>query len=96
VIGLDLMPGHGQHPAFRLDHDAHLVIVQGQCTPAGHTEHNHFPQIAFVVDDLDAFVVRLEAHGVEMPWGIQDGHDMRWVLLNDPAGNLIELAQPKG
>ena len=96
VIGLDLIPGHDQHPAFRLDHGAHLVVVQGQRVLAEHPEYSHFPQIAFVVDDLDAYVAHLVSHGVELPLGIQDGHDLRWVVFRDPAGNLIELAQEKG
>jgi catechol 2,3-dioxygenase-like lactoylglutathione lyase family enzyme len=96
VIGLDLIPHHGPHPAFGLGHGAHLVIGQGQCTLTRHPEHSPFPQIAFVVDDLDAFVARLEAHGIEMPRGIQEGPELRWVVFYDPAGNLIELAQSKG
>jgi catechol 2,3-dioxygenase-like lactoylglutathione lyase family enzyme len=94
VIGLELIPGHGQHPTFGLGHGAHLVIVQGQRALVENTGHSHFPQIAFIVDDLDAFVAHLESHGVALPWGIRDGHGMRWVVFRDPAGNLIELAQP--
>ena len=96
VIGLDLMPGHGQHPTFGLDRGAHLVIVQGPHALVESTGRGHFPHIAFVVEDLDAFVVHLESHVVALPWEIKDGHDLRWVVLQDPAGNLIELAQPKG
>ncbi len=96
VIGLDLMPDHGQHPTFGLDRGAHLVIVQGQRALAENTGRSHFPHIALVVDDLDAFVVHLKSHGVALPWGIKEGHDLRWVVFRDPAGNLIELAQRNG
>jgi hypothetical protein len=33
------------------------------------------------------------AHGVELPWGIETSEQARWVILRDPAGNFIELAQ---
>jgi len=28
----------------------------------------------------------------ELPWGIEEDAGSRWVMLYDPAGNLIELA----
>jgi hypothetical protein len=36
---------------------------------------------------------RLRLHGVEMPWGVESDSASRWVMLTDPAGNLIELVQ---
>lgn len=51
-----------------------------------------FPIVAFAADDLDAAVDRLRAHGVEMPWGVEEDADSRWVMFHDPAGNLIEVA----
>ena len=55
-----------------------------------------FPQTFRVFafqSDLDAAVEHLRDHHVELPWGIEEDTDSRWVMFHDPAGNLIELAQ---
>jgi glyoxylase I family protein len=93
IIGLALLPHHGHWPAFALGNGAHLVIVKGKPVPAQNSEHPRFPLIAFAVEDLDAAVEHLHAHGIELPWGIETSADSRWVIFRDPAGNLIELAQ---
>ena len=93
VIGLDLMPHHGQRPAFDLGHGAHLVILRGQPVAAVDPALPHFPQVAFAIENLDRAVHYLEAHGVELLSGIQTGPDARWIVFKDPAGNLVELAQ---
>jgi len=54
-----------------------------------------FPLVAFAMDDLDAAVDRLRAHQVELPWGIEEDADSRWLMFRDPAGNLIEVVQFK-
>jgi catechol 2,3-dioxygenase-like lactoylglutathione lyase family enzyme len=51
--------------------------------------------VAFAVDDLEAAVERLRAHGVSLPWGVEEDAGARWVMFHDPAGNLIELAEFK-
>jgi len=38
-------------------------------------------------------IEQLGLHGVEMPWGVESDSVSRWVMLTDPAGNLIELVQ---
>ena len=96
VIGLDLMPHHGQRPAFDLGTGTHLVILRGQPVAAKDPELPLFPLVAFAIEDLDRAVDTLEAHGVELLSGIQTGQDTRWVVFRDPAGNLIELAQFDG
>jgi predicted enzyme related to lactoylglutathione lyase len=48
--------------------------------------------VAFAVDDLDAAVERLHAHQIDLSWSIEEDANSRWVILCDPAGNLIELA----
>jgi catechol 2,3-dioxygenase-like lactoylglutathione lyase family enzyme len=93
VVGLDLVPHHGRQPAFDLGDGSHLVIVQGQPIPARNAQPSRFPLIAFAVPDLDRAVEHLKAHGVGLPWGIETGNDARWVMFQDPAGNLIEFAQ---
>jgi hypothetical protein len=52
-----------------------------------------FPLIAFSVPDLEAAVQNLQRLGIELPWGEESDPAGRWVMLRDPAGNLIELVQ---
>ena len=92
VIGLRLLPHHGGRVAFALGDGAHLVLLKGQPGPAESTDADPFPAIAFEVDDLDGAVDNLRAHGVELPWGVEENQAARWVMFYDPAGNLIELA----
>jgi predicted enzyme related to lactoylglutathione lyase len=94
VVRLDLLPHHGERPHFKLG-DTHLAILKGRPVPAQDSEPPNFPVVAFAVQDLDAAVERLQAHAVEIPWGIKEGAESRWVMFHDPAGNLIELAQFK-
>jgi len=94
VIGLRLLPHHGDRPHFDLD-GVYLVILKGRPMPAQNPTPARFPVVAFAVDDLDAAVEQLRAHHVELPWGIEEDPDSRWVMLYDPAGNLIELAHFK-
>jgi len=93
IIGLRLLPHHGKRLAFELGGGAHLVILQGGPAPGEEFRSDRFPQIAFEVDDLDGAVDGLKAHGVELPWGVEENESARWVMFYDPAGNLIELAQ---
>ena len=94
VIGLHLLPHHGERPHFDLG-GTYVTILKGQPVPAQNSEPSHFPLIAFAVKDLDATIERLQAHEVELPWGIKEDADSRWVLFHDPAGNLIEFVQFK-
>jgi len=92
AIGLPLLPHHGERPHFKLG-DSYLVILKGSPMPPQDTNPARFPLIALAVDDLDAAIERLSLHRVEMPWGVESDAASRWVMLNDPAGNLIELVQ---
>lgn len=53
-------------------------------------------RIHFVVDDIDAEVERLRANGVAFRNEIVNGPGGKQILLDDPAGNPIELFQPAG
>ncbi len=91
VIGLKLLM-HDQHrPHFDLG-GIYLVILQGRPVPPLDPVPARFPIVAFAVDDLDATVERLRAQHIDLPWGVEEDADSRWVMLRDPAGNLIELA----
>jgi catechol-2,3-dioxygenase len=91
VIGLELLR-HDQHrPHFDLG-GSYLVILKGRPNPPTDPIPVRFPVIALAVDDLDAAIDHLRAHHVDLPWGVEEGADSRWVMLRDPAGNMIELA----
>ncbi|MEX0789834.1 MAG: VOC family protein, partial [Actinomycetota bacterium] len=51
-------------------------------------------RIHFVVDDIEAEVERLRAEGVRFRNDIVTGPGGKQILLDDPAGNPIELFQP--
>jgi catechol 2,3-dioxygenase-like lactoylglutathione lyase family enzyme len=46
------------------------------------------------VDDLDGLVARLRAEGARFRTELVEGVGGRQILLEDPAGNLVELFQP--
>lgn len=96
VVGLSLLPHHDHPPALELENGAYLVIVEGQTAIAREPGVPPFPAIAFVVKDLDEAVEHLQANDVELPWGIEEGRQERWVKFYDPVGNLIEFVQPDG
>ena len=93
VIGLPLLPHHHERPAFDLGKDTYLVIVKSQHTFTPAADEPPFPLLTFAVKDLDQAAEHLQAHDVELLSGIQTGARARWILFNDPAGNLIEIAQ---
>jgi len=92
AIGLRLLPHHGERPHFDLG-GIYLTIVKGHPTPARTSTPDRFPLIAFAVEDLDVAIARLRTHHVELPWGVEEDTNSRWVMFHDPAGNLIELVQ---
>lgn len=53
-------------------------------------------RIHLVVDDLDADVARLREAGVPFRNPVVEGPGGRQVLAIDPAGNFVELFQPRG
>jgi len=93
VIGLEMIHHHtAERVHFRLGENRYLVILKGKPHPATKTAIERFPVVAFEVDDLEKAVERLEAHGVGTLKGVEEDSWSRWVMLHDPAGNLIELA----
>ena len=53
-------------------------------------------RIHLIVDDLESEVTRLRNAGVRFRNDILSGPGGSQVLLQDPAGNLVELFQPAG
>lgn len=95
VIGLPMLSHAGGRPHFDVQ-GTFLVILQGKPLPPQDARPARFPLFALKVDDLNAAVARLRAHSVQLPWGIQEDAQSRWVMLYDPAGNLIEIAEYGG
>jgi catechol 2,3-dioxygenase-like lactoylglutathione lyase family enzyme len=53
-------------------------------------------RIQLVVEDLDAEIARLREEGLTFRSELVAGPGGRQILLEDPAGNLVELFQPAG
>jgi catechol 2,3-dioxygenase-like lactoylglutathione lyase family enzyme len=53
-------------------------------------------RIHFITSDLDAEIERLKAEGVRFRNDVVTGPGGRQILVEDPAGNLIELFEPAG
>ena len=67
----------------------------GRPMPDGRTpEPGGWNRIHFIVDDLGAEVERLRSAGVAFRNDIVSGPGGQQILLEDPAGNPIELFQP--
>ncbi len=92
VIGLRLIDQHTPHPHFDLD-DAYLTIRPTRSIQPRDRDSDRFPIIAFAIDDLDAAIDRLHSHHIDLPWSIEQDEDGRWIMFDDPAGNLIELVE---
>jgi catechol 2,3-dioxygenase-like lactoylglutathione lyase family enzyme len=92
LIGLDLLPHHGEHPHFDLG-SVYLVLLQGRPRPPQDPDPSRFPVMAFAVEDLDRLVETLRGHGIQFLCPVEEGLGTRYVMLDDPAGNLIELVE---
>jgi catechol 2,3-dioxygenase-like lactoylglutathione lyase family enzyme len=92
VLGLHLMPHHGDRPHFDLG-GIYIVLVRGKPAIRQEGSPDYFPVLAFAVKDLDGAIDRLRSHQVDLPWDIVEGHGTRWIMFHDPAGNLIELVE---
>lgn len=93
VIGLELLPHHGEQPVFVVGDGVHLLIRRGSLVPAQNAES--FPLIAFEVENLDKAIEHLESHGKPIDTEIITTPSAKYILFHDPAGNLLEFAQLK-
>jgi catechol 2,3-dioxygenase-like lactoylglutathione lyase family enzyme len=91
VLGLPPAAVSQEYPHFDLG-GSYLVLRPGTPDQAN-AVHDRFPAVALAVDDLHAALHRLQAHAVELPWGVESNPRAQWVVFWDPAGNLIELVQ---
>jgi catechol-2,3-dioxygenase len=92
VVGLRLKTHHGGQPHFDLS-GVNLVVLKGKPVPAQDTSPSRFPLFAIQVDDLEREIARLKEHGIDLPWGVEDGPGSRYVMFTDPGGNLIEYVE---
>ncbi len=96
--------GTNASPAFADVTRGHLrVLLSGPTSSAGRPmpdggkpQPGGWNRIHFVVDDIEAEVRRLRTAGVHFRNDIISGPGGRQILLEDPAGNPIELFQPAG
>jgi catechol 2,3-dioxygenase-like lactoylglutathione lyase family enzyme len=91
VLGLPLATIDRGRPHFDFG-GGYLTILPGQPYKAQDSMQSRFPVIAFAVDDLHETIRQLKSHEVEMPWGVEEDDDSRWVMFYDPGGNLLEVA----
>ena len=69
----------------------------GRPMPDGRTPHpGGWNRIHLLVDDIDAEVTRLRDKGVVFRSDVVTGPGGRQIVLDDPAGNPVELFQPAG
>ena len=69
----------------------------GRPMPDGRTpEPGGWNRVHFIVDDIETDVERLRSAGLTFRNDIVSGPGGRQILLEDPAGNPIELFQPAG
>ena len=74
----------------------YLVVMQGELSPSKNTLRR-WPHFAISVDDLDVTLESLKQVDVALPWGVEEFGDAepnsRYVMFNDPSGNLIEVVE---
>jgi catechol 2,3-dioxygenase-like lactoylglutathione lyase family enzyme len=97
---LEMHPGPG-FAALRRD-DLRLLLNTPQ-GPGGSTqaaldgrspEPGGWARIQLVVSDLDAEMARLREAGVAFRTELAEGRGGRQILVDDPAGNCVELFEP--
>ncbi|MEV8612983.1 VOC family protein [Amycolatopsis sp. NPDC051373] len=78
------------------------LLLSGPASSAGRTlpdgsrpAPGGWNRIHLIVEDIEAEVARLRAEGVGFRSDVISGPGGRQILLDDPAGNPIELFQPK-
>ena len=95
VLGLPIQPWGGA--VLHTDAPQHPPVVAWTAMAASSTyfaPSTSAYMIDYAVDDMDAFVARLTARGVEILKRTDDASG-RFAWIMDPEGNKIELWEPK-
>jgi catechol 2,3-dioxygenase-like lactoylglutathione lyase family enzyme len=99
-FSVDMHPGPGFASLSRDDLTLMINAVGGpggasQAMPDGRVpEPGGWSRIMLEVGDLEAEVERLRAAGASFRNEIVTGRGVRQILLEDPAGNAVELFEP--
>jgi catechol 2,3-dioxygenase-like lactoylglutathione lyase family enzyme len=95
VLGITLEPWGGA--TFHSDAPGHPAVVVWNAFPEGESylapSQRDF-MLDFAVDDLDAFIARLEAKGVTILKRDDSDPNGKFAWILDPDGTKIELWQP--
>ena len=95
VLGISLEPWGGA--TFRYDATGHPAVAVWNAFPEGESylapSRRDF-MLDFAVDDLDAFLTRLEARGVTILKRDDSDPNGKFAWILDPDGTKIELWQP--
>ena len=96
VLGISLEPWGGA--TLRYDATGHPPVAVWNAFPEGGSylapSRREF-MLDFAVDDLDAFLTRLESKGVTILKRDDAGPNGKFAWILDPDGTKIELWQPK-
>jgi catechol 2,3-dioxygenase-like lactoylglutathione lyase family enzyme len=96
TVGLSFLPAFADVRRGNL-----RLLLSGPASSAGRPmpdgrrpEPGGWNRIHLLVDDIDAEVARLRAAGVGFRSDVVKGPGGRQIVLDDPAGNPVELFQP--
>jgi catechol 2,3-dioxygenase-like lactoylglutathione lyase family enzyme len=70
-----------------------FTVMQGKPGKAENSFIPRFPIVAFSVEDIEETSRMLMENETDLPWGIEENATAKWIMLFDPAGNLIEFVQ---
>jgi len=88
IAMLKTTDGHGR-PELSTFHDPPSLSGEGPAPP-NTTGLRH---VSFEVDDLDAALARVRAHGAELVGEVESGGGYRLCYVRGPEGIIVELAE---
>ncbi len=93
ILNLEVERDTGAWVQFKMEGGTFALHLKDE--DAGeHPAHGTGGMVGFAVDDLDAFVSRLQQHEVELQGEIREERFGRLVNILDPDGNLSNLFEP--